>query len=154
MPFTRLDEHVDMIGHDAPFDEALPIPIEVEKRILYERGNAGIAQIALALPLILVLFDKATKRLCFILLFGGEIVQAKLLTPLLKERGGHAVVESKIDALQQSALVEVREIAAGVPALVDWLWNLFGGMRVGSPRTLGSVIAGRMIHMRAPALAD
>jgi len=75
---------VDVIGHDAPFDEAVAIPIEVEKRVLYERGEAGVTQVALAMPLILVLFDKATKRLCFVALFGGEIVQAKLLAPLLK----------------------------------------------------------------------
>ena len=84
MPFTRLDQHVDVIGHDAPFDEAVPIPIEVEKPVLYERGDAGVTQVALAMPLILILFDKATKRLCFVALFGRKIVQAQLLTPLLK----------------------------------------------------------------------
>ena len=75
---------MDVIGHDAPFDEAVAIPIEVEKRVLYERSDAGITQVALAMPLILVLFDQATKRLCFVALFGRKIVQAQLLTPLLK----------------------------------------------------------------------
>ena len=69
MTFTCLYQHVDVIRHDAPFDEAVPIPVEVEKRILHEGRDAGVAQVALTMPLVLVLFDKTTKRFCIIALF-------------------------------------------------------------------------------------
>ena len=122
MPFPRLYQHVHVVGHDAPVEEAVPIPIEVEKRIFDKLGNTGIAQVALPMPSILVLFDPTSKFLCLFALFGSGVGETKLLAPLLEERGGHTVVESKVDALEQPWPVEVWVIAAGVPALVVWQW--------------------------------
>jgi len=61
----HLNEHVDVIGHDTPGDQAVTLSIEVFQRVLSQSGNPFVAQIAGTFAAIRILFDPFAQFHCF-----------------------------------------------------------------------------------------
>ena len=48
------DQHVDMVGHDAPRDEFIALSMSFDQLVMDDAGNVGLAKEALAMPRILI----------------------------------------------------------------------------------------------------
>ncbi len=105
MSVERFDDDMNVVRHDAPSQQPITLPIEVQQTRLNECGNFGIAEPALAQSGVEF---PVHKQYCVWL-------QAQCLDPSLRQ----AVGQAKGDELDSLRRVEVRQVASAMPA--SWL---------------------------------
>ncbi len=70
MTRQRLDQHIDMVRHDAPFEQAIALAIEMKQRLLHDLGDTRIAEVTLPMPGVFVGVETSAQ-------FGGAVLWAR-----------------------------------------------------------------------------
>ena len=124
-------EHVDVVGHHDPRQHAVILAVTVKPVLLDDACDFRFAQFAVAEAAIHVFLNlRVTLQLVF------EVEQRG---PFMPAAGGHGVVESVVEHLDDTRNVEVRQVAARMPAAKAEL----GGFGIGRSVPLALVADGR-----------
>jgi len=117
---SRADECVDMIRHDTPRDEHIPLAIEVPQRALHQPGHDRPPQMTRPVPGILIHRQPPVQfpPLPFPSLIAGllpPLDPSQFLFPRRDHRQRHRIMQPEGDPLKQARLVTMRQIPAIVP---------------------------------------
>jgi hypothetical protein len=103
---------MNVVRHDAPGEQSVPLAVEVQQGVLDNLRALGIPEPARSFPGVGVLIDSFAE-------FGAAWVvgrflagQAQFRAPVLYHIGGNRVRQPEGDGLDQARLVEVGEIPA------------------------------------------
>lgn len=111
---SRLDQRVDVVGHEAPGDQTVTLGVEVQEGVFDEGGDAGIAEPAGAVAGVFVGGQEFAEL--GVPASGSEgFVAGQLGSPGFDERLGDGVVEAEGQGLDEVGVIEVGEVASGVP---------------------------------------
>lgn len=110
-----LDEDMDMIGHDAPSDEAVFHFVSCKERLLYDLCDFRLKQEAFAMPGIFIVSDATAEffqRRCLGFFIGRFKVVFELFSPILDNMRRQRIRLTKSNRLQCRAIVTVRQVTS------------------------------------------
>lgn len=111
------DQHVDMVGHDAPRDEFIALSMPFDQLVMDDAGNVGLAKKAPAMPRILISRDPAEQlsvRFGFVIFIWRMEQVPEFLFPALDRMSGKGIRFTESDGLQRSTIIPVREVSAAM----------------------------------------
>ena len=109
----RLDEHVDVVGHDAPRQKPIPFAVEMQQGVFDEFGDAPILQMAGTVSLIQPLRDALFACRLSVRLAPPR----KLLRPAIQDALRQGIGKAKRDGLNQARAVDVGQVVPTAPCV-------------------------------------
>lgn len=89
------DQHMDMIGHDAPCNEGVALLVKVLECVPHQRADGIVAEVAGAFAAVLVLFDLLAQGDGFLGAGGGVFVPVEFFFPLGNGGGRDGVMKAE-----------------------------------------------------------
>ncbi len=114
----RFDQCMDMIGHDAPCQEPIPLAVKMEQRVLYNLSDSWITEPTAAIAFVGVPFYAITQFRATRIGGGFASDKLQLRVPVFKDSNGYRIGQTERDGLDHTGVVEMRQVAATVPFLM------------------------------------
>src|SRR2546423_11060434 len=128
MANRRLQENMNVIGHNYPGIQNVSLPIKVTQSIGGQSRDRRLFQETRAIPLVQPLFTTILESLLILVLrfgvpwFGMKFPpDFQFLFPFLQERSRHCVREAKCDEVGRAFLLPVRKVATTDSNVRVWI---------------------------------